>query len=133
VAADFKVSTLVVDDSATMLRIIRDMLGKLGYENVDEAHGGKTALEKMRSKRYELVIRDWNMESMTGYDLLRRMRADRSLGHIPFIMMTGSARVENVIAAKKAGVSTSIVKPASPLTMKAKIDAVFAGRPLIEI
>jgi two-component system, chemotaxis family, chemotaxis protein CheY len=133
VTADLKISILIVDDSSTMLRITRDVLRKLGYEEVDEAHGGKTALEKMRTKQYDLVICDWNMEPMTGYDVLKRMRADPFLDQIPFIMLTGSAQVENVIAAKKAGVSNFIVKPFSALTMKAKIDAVFAGRPLVEV
>jgi two-component system chemotaxis response regulator CheY len=133
VTADLKISILVVDDSATMLRITHDVLGKLGYRNVDEANGGRTALEKLRTKRYDLVICDWNMEPMTGYHLLRRMHNDPYLGQIPLIMMTGSTRVENVIAAKKAGVSTFIFKPASAPTIKAKIDAVFGGRPFIEV
>ena len=124
---DFKMPILVVDDSSTMFRITREMLRKIGFDDVDEANGGNTALAKMRTKRYDLVISDWNMEPMTGYDLLKQVRADPLLGQIPFIMVTGSAHVENVMAAKKAGVNNFIVKPFDALTMKKKIDAVFAN------
>ena len=129
--ADLKIPILVVDDSPTMLRITHDVLRNLCYENIDQANGGFAALESMRAKRYDLAISDWNMEPITGYDLLRQMRCNPFLGQIPFIMVTGSAQIENVIAAKKAGVSNFIVKPFSAATMKAKIDAVFAGRPLV--
>jgi two-component system chemotaxis response regulator CheY len=118
-------SILVVDDSSTMIRIIRDVLRKIGYENIDEASGGLTALEKMRTKKYGLVISDWNMEPMTGYDLLKVVRTDSNLDQIPFIMVTTESQVENVIAAKKAGVDNFIVKPFSALTMKTKIEAVM--------
>jgi two-component system, chemotaxis family, chemotaxis protein CheY len=124
---DFKMSILVVDDSSTMFRITRETLRKIGFDDVDEANGGNTALAKMRTKRYDLVISDWNMEPMTGYDLLKQVRADPLLGQVPFIMVTGSAQVENVMAAKKAGVNNFIVKPFDALTMKKKIDAVFAN------
>jgi two-component system, chemotaxis family, chemotaxis protein CheY len=124
-AVNSSMSVLVVDDYSTMVRIIRNLLRQLGFEDVDDASDGATALEKMQNKRYGLVISDWNMEPMTGYDLLKRVRADPSLGETPFIMVTAESRTENVIAAKKAGVNNYIVKPFNAQTLKAKIEAVF--------
>ena len=127
-AIDPSMSILVVDDASTMVRITRNMLQQLGFEDVDGSHGGSTALEMMRAKRYGLVISDWNMEPMSGYDLLQQVRADPELGQIPFIMVTAKSHTASVIAAKKAGVNNYIVKPFSALTMLAKIQAVFAGK-----
>jgi two-component system chemotaxis response regulator CheY len=118
---------LVVDDYNTMIRIIRNLLKQLGFENVDEASDGSSALERLRGKKYGLVISDWNMEPMTGYDLLKEVRADPDLKTTPFIMVTAESKTENVIAAKKAGVNNYIVKPFNAQTLKTKIDAVFAG------
>ncbi len=116
---------LVVDDYNTMIRIIRNLLRQLGFADVDEANDGASALAKMRIKRYGLVISDWNMEPMSGYDLLQQVRADPGLGTTPFIMVTAESKTENVIAAKKAGVNNYIVKPFNAQTLKAKIEAVF--------
>ena len=116
---------LVVDDYNTMIRIIRNLLKQLGFENVDEASDGTTALERMREKKYGLIISDWNMEPMTGYDLLKEVRANAELKATPFIMVTAESKTENVIAAKKAGVNNYIVKPFNAQTLKTKIDAVF--------
>jgi two-component system, chemotaxis family, chemotaxis protein CheY len=131
-ALNSSMSVLVVDDYSTMVRIIRNLLRQLGFEDVDDASDGATALEKMQSKRYGLVISDWNMEPMTGYDLLKRVRADPGLGETPFIMVTAESRTENVIAAKKAGVNNYIVKPFNAQTLKAKIEAVFAEPDIVE-
>ena len=117
---------LVVDDYSTMIRIIRNLLRQLGFENIDDAGDGSAALEKMRARHYGLVISDWNMEPMTGYDLLKEVRADPQLAQVPFIMVTAESKNENVIAAKKAGVSNYIVKPFNAQTLKTKIDAVFS-------
>jgi two-component system chemotaxis response regulator CheY len=116
---------LVVDDYKTMIRIIRNLLKQLGFSNVDEASDGSSALNMMRQKDYGLVISDWNMEPMTGYELLREVRADDRLSRTPFIMVTAESKTDNVIAAKKAGVNNYIVKPFNAATLKAKIDAVF--------
>ena len=124
-AVDLSMPVLVVDDYNTMVRIIRNLLRQLGFEHIDDASDGSAALEKMRARRYGLVISDWNMEPMTGYDLLKEMRADPQLGRTPFIMVTAESKTENVIAAKKAGVSNYIVKPFNAQTLKNKIDAVF--------
>ena len=117
---------LVVDDQATMIRIIRNLLLQLGFNDVDDASDGAAALVKMRAKRYGLVISDWNMQSMTGYDFLQEVRGDPGLKQTPFIMVTAESKIENVIAAKKAGVNNYIVKPFDAQTLKAKIESVFA-------
>jgi two-component system chemotaxis response regulator CheY len=127
-ALDPSMPVLVVDDYSTMVRIIRNLLGQLGFADVDDARDGQSALAKMHSRRYGLVISDWNMEPMTGYDLLRQVRADPGLGEIPFIMVTAESKTENVIAAKKAGVNNYIVKPFNAQTLKAKIEAVFSDK-----
>ncbi|MFZ3354279.1 MAG: response regulator [Xanthobacteraceae bacterium] len=125
-ALDPSMSVLVVDDYSTMIRIIRNLLRQIGFADVDDANNGAAALDKMRAKRYGLVISDWNMEPMTGYDLLQQVRSDPGLGNTPFIMVTAESKTENVIAAKKAGVNNYIVKPFNAQTLKAKIEAVFA-------
>ena len=116
---------LVVDDYGTMVRIIRNLLRQLGFENVDDANDGESALQKMHNRNYGLVISDWNMEPMTGYDLLKQVRADPMIGATPFIMVTAESKTENVIAAKKAGVNNYIVKPFNAETLRSKIEAVF--------
>ena len=122
---DHSMPVLVVDDYKTMIRIIRNLLKQLGFANVDEASDGSSALNMMRQKDYGLVISDWNMEPMTGYELLREVRADDRLSRTPFIMVTAESKTDNVIAAKKAGVNNYIVKPFNAATLKAKIDAIF--------
>ena len=124
-AVDMNMPILIVDDYKTMLRIIRNLLKQLGFNNVDEATDGSSALHKLREKGYGLVISDWNMEPMTGYELLREVRADDRLSRTPFIMVTAESKTDNVVAAKKAGVNNYIVKPFNAATLKAKIDAIF--------
>ncbi|WP_297299059.1 response regulator [uncultured Methylovirgula sp.] len=116
---------LIVDDYKTMVRIIRNLLGQIGFTNVDEASSGAEALEKIHDKPYGLIISDWNMEPMTGFQLLQRVREDKDLAEVPFIMVTAESKTDNVIAARKAGVSHYIVKPFNATTLKAKIDSVF--------
>ena len=123
-AIDCTTPVLIVDDYKTMLRIIRNLLGQIGFADVDEASDGAEALGKMREKKYGLVISDWNMEPMTGIELLREVRSDESLNRTPFIMVTAESKIENVIMAKKAGVSNYIVKPFTAETLKSKIEAV---------
>jgi two-component system, chemotaxis family, chemotaxis protein CheY len=125
-AIDPLMSVLVVDDYSTMVRIIRNLLKQIGFADVDEASDGATALAKMHAKRYGLVISDWNMQPMSGFDLLRQVRADPDLGQTPFILVTAESKTANVIAARKAGVNNYIVKPFNAPTLKAKIDSVFA-------
>jgi two-component system chemotaxis response regulator CheY len=122
---DRGLSILIVDDYKTMLRIIRNLLQQLGFSNVEEATDGTMALSKLRERSYGLVISDWNMQPMTGLELLREVRADAQLKATPFIMITAESKTENVIAAKEAGVSNYIVKPFNAETLKAKISSVL--------
>ena len=123
-ALNLAIPILVVDDYQTMIRIIRNLLKQLGFDDIDEATDGSAALAKLHARRYGLVISDWNMEPMTGYELLRHVRADDGLKATPFIMVTAESKTENVIAAKKAGVDNYIVKPFNAQTLKNKIEAV---------
>ncbi len=118
---------LIVDDYKTMLRIIRNLLKQLGFDNVDEATDGSGALSKLRDKEFDLVISDWNMEPMSGLQLLKEVRADVKLKETPFIMITAESKSENVIAAKEAGVSNYIVKPFNAATLKGKLTAVLGN------
>ena len=124
-AVEKNMNVLIVDDYKTMLRIIRNLLKQLGFNEVDEATDGAAALEKLRAKSYGLVISDWNMEPMTGYELLKEVRADQQLKTVPFIMVTAESKTENVVAAKKAGVDNYIVKPFNAATLKSKMQAVL--------
>lgn len=124
-AVDMNMAILIVDDYKTMLRIIRNLLRQLGFSNVDEASDGATALQKLRRGEFGLVISDWNMEPMTGLQLLKEVRADAKLKSTPFIMVTAESKTENVIAAKKAGVNNYIVKPFNAATLKTKMTAVI--------
>jgi len=116
---------LIVDDYKTMLRIIRNLLKQLDFDNVEEASDGSEALAKLRVGNFGLVISDWNMAPMTGLDLLKEVRADARLRELPFIMITAESKTENVIAAKQAGVSNYIVKPFNAETLREKIEKVM--------
>lgn len=124
---DLSTPVLVVDDYQTMVRILKNLLKQIGFNDVDDASDGQAALEKLRAKKYGLVISDWNMAPMTGYELLQQVRADAELGSLPFIMVTAEAKTENVVAAKKAGVNNYIVKPFNAETLRSKISAVFGA------
>ena len=126
-AFDPSISVLVVDDFTTMVRIVRNILRHLDFTDIDEASSGTEALTKMRRKHYGLVISDWNMEPMTGIELLREVRSDPALCKIPFILVTSESKKDKVIAAKQAGVTGYIVKPFSPQILKAKLDAALAA------
>ena len=126
-ALDLTMPVLVVDDYKTMIRIIRNLLKQLGFDDIDDAADGAEALQKLRGRSYGLVISDWNMDPMTGYELLKEVRCDDKLKTTPFIMVTAESKTENVIAAKKAGVNNYIVKPFNAQTLKTKIDAVFGA------
>lgn len=119
---------LVVDDYSTMRRIIRNLLTQIGYTEVDEASDGNDALTKLRAAHYGLVISDWNMEPMTGFDLLKQVRADDKLKGTPFIMVTAESKTENVVAAKQAGVDNYIVKPFNAATLQQKINSAVATK-----
>ena len=124
-AIDKDMPILIVDDYKTMLRIIRNLLKQLDFNNVDEATDGTVALEKLREKKYGLIISDWNMEPMTGIQLLKEVRGDSALRKMPFIMITAESKTENVVIAKEAGVSNYIVKPFNAATLKSKLVGVL--------
>lgn len=126
-AVDKNMNVLIVDDYNTMLRIIKNLLKQLGFSNVDEATDGSMAYEKVKNKDYGLIISDWNMEPMTGIELLRLIRGDEGAAYqkIPFIMITAESKTENVIAAKQAGVDNYIVKPFNAETLKQKMVSVI--------
>jgi len=123
---DKNMPILVVDDQRTMTRIIRNLLKQNDFINTDEASNGEEALSKLAAGDFGLVISDWNMEPMTGLELLRKLRADEKLKATPFIMVTAESKPENVLAAKEAGVSNYIVKPFNAQTLMDKIQKVFA-------
>ena len=116
---------LVVDDFATMRRIIRNLLKGLGFGNVDDAEDGVNALQKLRSERFDFVISDWNMPNMTGIDLMRNIRADGQLKTLPGLMVTAEAKKENIIAAAQAGASGYVVKPFTAVTLDEKLKKIF--------
>ena len=113
---------LIVDDYGTMRRIIRDLLSRIGYDDVDEAANGPEALAKLREVQYGLVISDWQMEPMTGYDLLKEIRADETLRQTPFIIVTADAKLDQLIAARHTGLDECLIKPFSAAALSNKID-----------
>lgn len=122
---DVTMNILIVDDYKTMLRIIRNLLKQINFNNVEEAMDGGEALTKLRAGKFGLVISDWNMEPMTGLQLVREVRADAKLKSTPFIMVTAESKVENIMMAKQAGVSNYIVKPFNAETLQSKIEKVL--------
>ncbi|MGO8952849.1 MAG: response regulator [Rhodomicrobium sp.] len=118
---------LIVDDFNTMVRIVRKLLKQLGYENVDEASNGQMALEMIQQKQYSLIISDWNMEPMTGFELLQHVRSSEATAKTPFILVTAESRQDNVKAAQQCGANEYLVKPFTAPVLKEKIDRALAG------
>jgi two-component system chemotaxis response regulator CheY len=116
---------LVVDDFSTMRRIVRNLLKELGFTNVDEAEDGDAALAKLRGGGFDFVISDWNMPNMTGLDLLKQVRSDPALKHLPVLMVTAEAKKENIIEAAQAGASGYVVKPFTAATLDEKLKKIF--------
>ncbi len=126
-ALDTSIKVLVVDDFATMRRIVKGVLKQLGFKDIIEADDGTTALNELKKEDVGLIVSDWNMPKMTGLELLKKVREDEKLKSIPFIMVTAEGQKENVIEAVKAGVSNYIVKPFTPETLSEKLEKVFNG------
>ena len=124
-ALDKNAKIMIVDDYRTMLRILRNLLRQLDFHNVEEASDGGEALRKLRGADYNLIISDWNMQPVTGLELLQTVRSDDKLKHIPFIMVTAESKIDNVLAAKSAGVNNYIVKPFTAEILKAKMASVL--------
>ncbi|MDC0602533.1 chemotaxis response regulator CheY [Aliiglaciecola sp.] len=122
---DKNMKILVVDDFSTMRRIIKNLLKDLGFTNVQEADDGSTALPMLQQGDFDFVVTDWNMPGMQGIDLLRAIRADDSLKHLPVLMVTAEAKKEQIVAAAQAGVNGYVVKPFTAATLKEKLDKIF--------
>lgn len=123
--ADTNMKFLVVDDFSTMRRIVRNLLKELGFPNIDEAEDGVVALSKLRSTHFDFVVSDWNMPNMTGLDLLKEIRGDANLKHLPVLMITAEAKKENIVFAAQAGASGYIVKPFTAATLEEKLNKIF--------
>jgi two-component system chemotaxis response regulator CheY len=123
--ADKNMKFLVVDDFSTMRRIVRNLLKELGYTNVDEAEDGSVGLQKLKGGNFQFVVTDWNMPVMTGIELLKAIRADATLKHLPVLMITAEAKKENIIEAAQNGASGYIVKPFTAATLEEKMNKIF--------
>lgn len=120
-----KMKILIVDDFATMRKVIRNLLKQVGYENITEAENGAAALRVLKSQKIDFIISDWNMPVMNGLDLLKSVRADAEVGKTPFLMVTAEALKENIIMAVKSGVNNYIVKPFSAEVLNEKIEKIL--------
>jgi two-component system chemotaxis response regulator CheY len=125
---DLSLPVLVVDDFTTMTKIICNILKQIGFQNVDMVHSGNEALAKLRAQKYSLVISDWNMESMSGYDLLKEIRSDEKLANVCFIMISAEASISHVVEARNAHADSYVVKPFNAQSLKAKIEEAFTNR-----
>jgi two-component system chemotaxis response regulator CheY len=123
--ADPNMKFLVVDDFSTMRRIVRNLLKELGFSNVHEAEDGIDALKRLRAEAFDFVVSDWNMPNMTGIELLREIRKDDALKHLPVLMVTAEAKKENIIEAAQAGASGYVVKPFTSVTLDEKLKKIF--------
>jgi|TARA_R100001509_G_C4873519_1_gene217675 two-component system chemotaxis response regulator CheY len=124
-ALDKNMKILVVDDFSTMRRIIKNLLRDLGFTNIQEADDGNTALPMLQNGDFDFVVTDWNMPGMQGIDLLKEIRKDDNLAHLPVLMVTAEAKREQIIMAAQAGVNGYIVKPFTAVTLKEKLDKIF--------
>ena len=127
-AYDTKMKVLVVDDFATMRRIVKNVLRQLGFENITEADDGETAVRKLESERIDFIVSDWNMPKMSGLELLKWVRAHDEFKDLPFLMVAAEAQKENVLEAVKAKVSNYIVKPFTADTLAEKIEKIFVDK-----
>ena len=124
---DVNMKVLIVDDFATMRRIVKNILRQLGFTNISEADDGKTALQALKKEKFDLILSDWNMPEMPGIELLKAVRADDELKDIPFLMVTAEAEKGNIVEAVKLGVSNYIIKPFTAETMSEKLGKIFGG------
>jgi len=122
---DKNMKVLVVDDFSTMRRIVKNLLRDLGFTNIQEADDGSTALPMLQGGDFDFVVTDWNMPGMQGIDLLKAIRADAKLSHIPVLLITAEAKKEQIVMAAQAGVNGYIVKPFTAATLKNKLDKIF--------
>ncbi len=123
---DYKMKILVVDDFATMRRILKNILKQIGFENIEEAEDGEQAYTKLKSGSFKFVVSDWNMPNLDGLGLLKKVRSDPDLKNLPVLMVTAEAEKEKVVEAIKAGVSNYVVKPFTAEVLKEKMDKILA-------
>ena len=116
---------LVVDDFSTMRRIVRGLLKEMGCNNVDEAEDGAVALQMIKTNRYDFVVSDINMPNMNGFDLLKAIKADSNLKHIPVLMVTAEARKEDILLAAQSGAAGYVVKPFTKATLEEKVTKIM--------
>ncbi len=126
-AVDLNMNVLIVDDLEAMLRVLRNLLKQLNFRNIDQASDGREALAKLRAGNFALVISDWQMEPMTGIELVREMRADRKLKHLPFIMVTAETQKDRLAVAKEAGVDTTVIKPLTTDSLRKSLVGVLGN------
>ena len=124
---DLNMNVLIVDDFATMRRILRNILKQIGFMNISEAEDGKTALTELKKEKFDLILCDWNMPEMSGLELLNTMKSDNGFKDIPFVMVTAEAQKDNILEAIKAGVNSYVVKPFTAETIEVKLKKVFGG------
>jgi two-component system chemotaxis response regulator CheY len=124
---DLNMKVLIVDDFATMRRIVRNILKQIGFANINEADNGKNALKELQKEKYDLILCDWNMPEMPGIELLNSIRADDRLKDTPFVMVTAEAQKDNIVEAVKAGVTSYVVKPFTADTINEKLQKVFGS------
>lgn len=122
---DLSMKILIVDDFATMRRIMKNILKQIGFSNIIEADDGTTALEELKKTSVDLIISDWNMPKMTGLDLLKNVRSTDGLKEVPFLMVTAEAQKQNVIDAVQAGVTNYVVKPFTAEAISEKLEKIF--------
>ncbi len=124
---DLNMKVLIVDDFATMRRILRNILKQVGFSKISESDDGKTALKELKNDKFDLVLCDWNMPEMSGLELLKAVRADTQLKNTPFVMVTAEAQKDNIVEAVKAGVNNYVVKPFTAETISEKLEKVFGA------
>ena len=124
---ELDMNVLIVDDFATMRRILRNILRQIGFTNITEADNGKAALTELKKQQFDLVLCDWNMPEMSGLELLQNLKSDDGLKDVPFVMVTAEANKDNIIEAVKAGVSSYVVKPFTADTIGEKLKKIFDG------
>lgn len=124
---DVNMKVLIVDDFATMRRIVKNILRQLGFTDISEADDGKTALQALKKEKFDLILSDWNMPQMPGIELLKAVRSDDELKDIPFLMVTAEADKGNIVEAVKLGVSNYVVKPFTAETISEKLEKIFGG------
>jgi two-component system chemotaxis response regulator CheY len=124
---DLNIKILIIDDFATMRKILKNILKQIGFKNISEADDGKSALKILKKENFDLILSDWNMPEISGLELLNRVKSDNELKNIPFVMVTAEAQKDNILDAVKAGVNSYIVKPFTPETVGEKLNKIFGS------